>query len=186
MKRINTLLALFFALTAHAQQDSSVNLWKSKFYTIDSFKVEMSWFKDKPLVIVGINSANPNLEELTILDSLNRTANGKFGVVGLLLRDTLAPLSKTELLNRFRQNQGISFPITNISKLRKGLSSDDRHLLLKWLVEAPVNNHYKLAFPALNQVLVLNKKLALYAVLTGDALPDKPHWDEIINRGMLD
>ncbi|HEV7333119.1 MAG TPA: hypothetical protein VGN63_18940 [Flavisolibacter sp.] len=181
---MNKIIVVLFLLTVSqvSAQESEV-FWKTKFYTLDSFQVSMNSFKGKPLVLILINSSNPDMKLLSFMDSIYRVSADKFGMIGILTHKKENSLSRNNLLSLFRSNKGISFPIASISSAKNEHSKDERNFIFEWLSENLINKHFKLDFNE-SSVLILNNRSALYAVLSADALPTAAHLDIIIDNGV--
>ena len=125
MKSIAISIAfLLFVVSAYSQNNA--DLWSIKFYTVDSFKVDMNYYKGKTIIIATIDASNPNRSQLLYLDSLNRDTSSAVGVIGIFINDFGKAKKREVLLDIIRQGNGLSFPITDVVKIKKSRECADK------------------------------------------------------------
>lgn len=164
------LLAAVFAIAGiQAQAQNAEALWNIRFYTIDSFEVNMEHYRNKPLALFTINASAPDMQQVLAIDSLNRKYNGAVNFIGVLLNDAAKTPGRGQVLNRFRSGTGISFPVTGFSKSKKTKNADERHPLLYWLEEQSGNRHFVLNTSVPGQLFLVNEHGLLYGVLSPGA-----------------
>jgi hypothetical protein len=182
MKIITILSILIFSIF-NARSQSPADLWAIKFFTIDSFRLDMSAYKGKTIIIATIDASEPKRSQLMYLDSINRNSNSQVAVIGVFINDFGKEKKKDMLLNILRQGEGISFPITDVTKAGKAKDDEkDRHALLKWLIKKTKGSHFKIDFNEPEKLFVINKDQVLYAVLSGKTFLSQSKMAELLNK----
>ncbi|HET6228364.1 MAG TPA: hypothetical protein VFF27_18935 [Bacteroidia bacterium] len=143
----------------------------------------MSAFKGKTIIIATIDASEPKRSQLVYLDSINRNSNSQVGVIGVFINDFGKEKKKDILLNILRQGEGLSFPITNVTKAGKGKDDEkDRHELLQWLIYKAKSSHFKIDFDQPEKLFVISKHEVLYAVLSGKTFLTQSKMMELLNK----
>lgn len=162
---------LLSGIRAGAQNAES--LWAIQFYTIDSFRVDMAGFRNKPLAILTIDAATPDWQQMQLFDSISRKVTGDAHFIGILLNRTGKPQSREQVLRLLRNGNGYSYPVTGFSTTTKTKEGDGRHPLLNWLEEQSGNGHFKFSAGLPGQVFLVNGQGELYGILSpGAAFPE--------------
>jgi glutathione peroxidase-family protein len=179
MKKI--FISLSFAMSAiAAMAQYNGEILDVKFHTIDSFRIDMNIYKGKTIVMVTIDASNPDKIQMRSLDSINKNSNN-IAVIGLLANDFGNSKRRDSLLKVFRAQNGLSFPITNITKLKKNSVQDDRHKLIQWLDGHPKSKHFKAEFKEPGQIFIISKRGILYAVLSYNTILNGDRMNEILS-----
>ena len=166
MKSIAISIAfLLFVVSAYSQNNA--DLWSIKFYTVDSFKVDMNYYKGKTIIIATIDASNPNRSQLLYLDSLNRDTSSAVVVIGIFINDFGKAKKREVLLDIIRQGNGLSFPITDVVKIKKDADDNKQHELVKWLLNKSKSSHFMIDLDEPEKLFVISKNEILYAMLTG-------------------
>jgi glutathione peroxidase-family protein len=181
---MNKLLvaAVFLLFGTRAAAQNAEALWDIRFYTIDSFKVDMAGSRNKPLALLTIDAAAPDWVQLQAFDSLSRKYAGAVNFVGILLNDAGKPQSREQVLRQLRNGNGVSYPITGFSKSKKTKEGDERHPLLYWLEEQSGNRHFTLNTSVPGQVFLVNERGVLYGVLSPGAALSGPVMDQMLTQ----
>jgi len=169
MKLIWSFYLCLLCATVAGQQIPE-QLWKQTFYSIDSFKIEMSHYQGKPLILAMLDAGNPDKQALRLLDSINKAPAPNFSVIGIPLTDFNMPRSKASLLKMLRDSSAISFPLTGLGRAKND-SGMVIHMLIKWLSAGTDKmNHYKVSIDDAGQFFFIDAEGKLYAILGRQAL----------------
>lgn len=158
------------------------DLYDISFYTIDSFKLDMSIYKGKTVIIATIDASKPERSALQYLDSINRNSNSEVNVVGILINDFGKSKKKEALLNHIRAGRGLSFPISDVVRAGKNEQDENDHFgLIEWLRKGAGNKHFKIDLDEPEKLFVISKTGVLYGVLSGRSLLSHSRMTELLN-----
>ena len=164
MKR-NILLPAFF-LVMFSWQSSIYNI---DVITINGNKISMNSFADKKIIIAPFNAANPDINWLRKLDSLQRS-DTLLRVIAVPANDLGGTGSDTKLASLMNT---LSLQILMLkSTFAKKTTGTNQHPLFKWLTNVNENTHFDVDVESARQLFIVNRNGNLYSVINDPVSPN--------------
>ena len=178
-KVITSFLSLISACVLFAQD--APGLYDHSFYTIDNYKVDMSFYKGKTLIIATFDASKPEKSPLRYLDSINKNSKSEVFVIGIFISDFGKSKKHEALLDHIRSGNGLSFPISQVVRAGKNQQDENDHFaLLEWLRKSSGNKQFRVEFDEPDKLFVISKTGTLYAVLSGKSASSETRMTEIL------
>ena len=154
-------------LMVYCQVQSSI--YDIEFKKIEGGNVSMSEFRDKKIIVVLFNAANPDAARLRYLDSL-QLADESLQVIGIPATD-FAGEGKQEDLKAFNSSLSAKFVMARQASVKKETGIRQQPLL-GWLTQVKENGHFDTNATDVGQLFIISNTGILYSVLD-QGVPEK-------------
>jgi glutathione peroxidase len=168
------LLFIFYSLFTLAFKGDN-DFYTRSFESIDGKTINMADYKGKRVVIIVINAANPNLNQLRYFDSIVNS-NASVKVIAVPTED-FGAASNLPLIKNLQKS--LTLVISKPLKVKKN-SSQPQHSLFNWLTNTSQNTHFDYDVTSEGQVFIISEKGTLFGVLSKEVSLDVAN--SIINQ----
>ena len=133
--------------------------------TIDGNAITLANYQGKTIIATEFDAGNPDLKELTFLDSLQQN-DTSVEVIAVPAIDFSGRVSLASI-KKMRDTLGLKMVITLPSGVKR-INRSGQNPLFEWLTNSKENSHFDVDISAPGQIFIINNTGTLYSQLTKD------------------